>query len=163
MASYVNNSEKAENNRSSAYTLLIVGIAGFILVVLYFLDVIPVRGLNKYMISGVMGALFLLFIIMGCVSLRSARIFEKKAGSENNLTSEIKKWCMTNLSAKAIDEPLHFDQEEEEAKYFARTERVKELISGKFMNLDQDYLERLTDEIYASIFEKNGQEKETDL
>ena len=141
MASYVNNTEKAENNRSSAYTLLIVGIAGFILVVLYFLDVIPVRGLNKYMISGVMGALFLLFIIMGCVSLRSARIFEKKAGSENNLTSEIKKWCMTNLS----------------------TERVKELISGKFMNLDQDYLERLADEIYASIFEKNGQEKETDL
>ena len=163
MASYVNNSEKAENNRSSAYTLLIVGSIGFILVVLYFLDVIPVRGLNKYMISGVMGALFLLFIIMGGVSLRSARIFEKKAGSENNLTSEIKKWCMTNLSAKAIDESLHFDQEEEEAKYFARTERVKELISGKFMNLDQDYLERLADEIYASIFEKNGQEKETDL
>ena len=29
--------------------------------------------------------------------------------------------------------------------------------------LDQDYLERLADEIYASIFEKNGQEKETDL
>ena len=118
MASYVNNTEKAENNRSSAYTLLIVGIAGFILVVLYFLDVIPVRGLNKYMISGVMGALFLLFIIMGCVSLRSARIFEKKAGSENNLTSEIKKWCMTNLSAKAIDESLHFDQEEEERRLF---------------------------------------------
>ena len=50
MASYVNNSEKAENNRASAYTLLIVGSIGFILVVLYFLDVIPVRGLNKYMI-----------------------------------------------------------------------------------------------------------------
>ena len=31
------------------------------------------------------------------------------------------------------------------------------------MNLDQYYLERLADEIYASIFEKNGQEKETDL
>ena len=115
------------------------------------------------MISGVMGALFLLFIIMGCVSLRSARIFEKKAGSENNLTNEIKKWCMTNLSAEDIDQALHFDQEEEEAKYFARTEKVKELISGKFMNLDQDYLERLADEIYASIFEKDGQEKETDL
>ena len=56
MASYVNNTEKAENNRSSAYTLLIVGITGFILVVLYFLDVIPVRGLNKYMISGVTAA-----------------------------------------------------------------------------------------------------------
>ena len=121
MASYVNNAEKAENNRSSAYTLLIVGRAGFILVVLSFLDVISIRGLNKYMISGVMGALFLLFIIMGCVSLRSARVFEKKAGSENNLTNEIKKWCMTNLSAEDIDQALHFDQEEEEAKYFART------------------------------------------
>ena len=67
------------------------------------------------------------------------------------------------LDAKDIDQALYFDQEEEEAKYFARTEKVKELISGKFMNLDQDYLERLADEIYASIFEKNGQEKETDL
>ena len=31
------------------------------------------------------------------------------------------------------------------------------------MNLDQDYLERLTDEIYASVFEENRQENESDL
>lgn len=53
---YVNNQEKAEENRTSAYTLLLVGGIGFILVVLFFFDFLPIHRLagNKYMISGVM-------------------------------------------------------------------------------------------------------------
>ena len=34
---------------------------------------------------------------------------------------------------------------------------------GSDLDLPAEVLERLADEIYASIFEKNGQEKETDL
>lgn len=157
---YVNNEERAQENKSSAYTLLVVGGAGLILVVLFFLDILPIRGfaVNKYMISGVMGTLFILFIIMGIVSLRNSRILAKKAGKENNLTLEIKKWCSENMSAGSIDGQLEFAEDTaDELKYFARFEKLKIMIRSQFLNLDEAYLDRLIDEIYPDIFEK-GQE-----
>lgn len=153
---YVNNEEKAEENRTSAYTLLIVGSIGFIGVVLYMLGVFG-TGMSKnskYMITGVMGSLFILFIIMGVVSLRNFRIFKKRAYSENNLTAEITKWSLTNLKKDEIDEKLSLGDMLEEAKYFERTKYIKASIRSQFMNLDESYLNRLTDEIYPSIFEE---------
>ena len=53
---YQNSAAKAEDNRSSAYTLLFVGIVGFIIVLLIFVGVIPLyRGVSttKYLICGV--------------------------------------------------------------------------------------------------------------
>ena len=63
---YVNNEEKAEDNKTSAYTLLTVGSLGFLVIILIFFDVIHIYMslTNKYIVTGVMGVLFLLFIIM---------------------------------------------------------------------------------------------------
>lgn len=152
MAVYVNNEEKAENHKSSAYTLLLVGCVGLLLVLLYFFGIIRITGFNRYMVSGVMGTLFLLFIIMGLVSFKSASFFAGKAKGEINLTREITAWCKENLRADEIDASLSAEEDSSEALYFARTEKMKERITEKFMNLDQDYLERLTDELYDSIF-----------
>ncbi|MGN0377770.1 MAG: hypothetical protein ACI4ED_09050 [Suilimivivens sp.] len=157
---YVNNEEKAQENQSSAYTLLIVGGAGLVLIVLFFFDLLPIHSLvlNKYMVSGVLGTLFILFIIMGFVSLRNYKILIRKAGKENNLTSEIKKWCAESLSADYIDSNLAFSEDTtEELKYFARFDKIKSIIQSQFMNLDEAYLDRLIDEIYPEIFE-DGQE-----
>lgn len=159
---YVNNEERAQENRSSAYTLLAVGGAGLFLIILFFFDLLPLHRLaaNKYMISGVMGALFLLFLIMGVVSLRSYKVFARKAGTENNLTLEIKKWCGEKISAAEIDGTLEFSEDAaEELKYFARFDRIREMIQSQFMNLDEAYLDRLIDEIYSDIFEKEQEER----
>ena len=43
---YVNNEEKAEENRTSAYTLLLVGGVGLALIILLFFDVIKYRGIH---------------------------------------------------------------------------------------------------------------------
>lgn len=153
---YVNHEERAEDNRTSAYVLLTVGIAGFIFIVLYFFDLLPIHRLmgNKYMVSGVMGALFLLFIIMGIVSLRNSKVLAKKAKKENNLSKEIEKWCMENLPKEIVDERLAFDEDTpEELKYFPRFELMKESVKRQFVNLDEAYLDRLMDEIYPVIFE----------
>ena len=42
---------------------------------------------------------------------------------------------------------------EEEMKYFKRIEILKKLISEKFLNLDEAYLEHFVDDIYPEIFE----------
>ena len=78
---YINNEEKAEDNKASAYTLLLVGGVGLIFIVLMFLEVLPIRLTvsGKYMICGVMGVMFILFIVMGIVSMRNSKILKKKA------------------------------------------------------------------------------------
>lgn len=152
---YMNNEEKAEDSRTSAYALLGVGSVGFVIVVLFFLDIIEMNMslTGKYMITGVMGVLFVLFIVMGMVSLKNSRILTKKAYKENNLTVEIKKWCITYMDKDFMDRELGLSDQQEELKYFQRIDHMKRMISKQFMNLDEAYLDRLIEEVYPEIFE----------
>lgn len=155
---YENSAAKAEDNKSSAYTLLVVGIVGMIAIILGIAGVLPVHlsGTSKYMTYGIMSVLFLLFIVMGVISMKSYRFFAKKAESENSLRDTMEKWCLETLQAEELDAAL-FGQDEqvsEEEKYFRRTRLVKEKITGKFMNLDEAFLEHFIDEIYGDIFEE---------
>ncbi|MBD5501025.1 MAG: hypothetical protein HDR10_07460 [Lachnospiraceae bacterium] len=153
---YVSNAEKAQENRTSAYTLLIVGCVGLIVIILFFFDLLPIHRLvvNKYMISGVMGAMFILFTVLGYTSLKNAKVLAGEAKKEDNLTLEIKKWCRGCVFPDYIDKELDFQENTaEELKYFARSEKVKNMIMEQFINLDEDYLDHLVDEIYPEIFE----------
>lgn len=153
---YQNSAAKAEDNRTSAYTLLFVGIVGFIFVILIFVGVIPIyrnTSTTKYLICGVMGAMFILFIVFGIVSMRNSRILLVKAKSENSLLSELTKWCEGNLSAETIDQGLFEEEIAEEQKYFKRADKMKKIISDKFMNLDEALLEHFVDEYYQGLFE----------
>lgn len=155
---YQNNAAKAEDNKSSAFTLLLVGGVGLLAVILCMTGIIDLNlnTTSKYMVYGVMGALFVLFLVMGFVSLRSSKIFAEKARKEDSLTEEIRKWCLNDMSAEKVDGLLSDEEqaENEEMKYFRRTEAMKKLISEKFLNLDEAYLEHFVDEIYPEIFEK---------
>ena len=158
---YQNSAARAEDNRSSAYTLLFVGIVGFIIVLLVFTGIIPVYrsgSINRYLVCGVMGAMFVLFIVFGFVSMRNSRILLIKAKSEDSLMGEMTKWCEANLDAKRIDEGLFPEDAAgelaEEQKYFKRTDKMKAVISDKFMNLDEALLEHFVDEYYQELFEK---------
>ncbi len=106
MPQYQSSEAKAEDNKSSAYTLLAVGGVGFLAVLLIFFNVIPVyrnAGITKYLVCGVMGAMFVLFIVFGFVSMRDSKLLLVKAKSENSLRSEIARWCQENLDRFAID------------------------------------------------------------
>ncbi|MDE5804332.1 MAG: hypothetical protein K2I22_15615 [Lachnospiraceae bacterium] len=173
-AVYENSAAKAEDNKSSAYLLLIFGVVGMIIMILGIAGVLPIRlsGTTKYMTYGVMSALFLLFIVMGMVSMKSYRIFAKKAESENSLRSTMEKWCFSHFEAKELDEEL-FEQENgcvseeapasvreewenmpEEEMYFKRVSLMKEKIQKQFLNLDEGFLEHFVDELYGEIFEQ---------
>lgn len=165
---YQNNAAKAEDNKSSGYMLLIFGIIGMVIVVLGITGVLPfyMSGAAKYMTYGVMSALFILFIVMGLVSMKSYRVFADKAETENSLRSTMEKWCKENLDAEDMDAEIFDDmtilespdgEEEElseEVKYFKRTSYMKEKLSEKFMNLDEAFLDNFIDEIYAGIYEE---------
>lgn len=155
---YEDSAQKAEDNRSSGILLLVVGIAGTAAMLLCMTGVIPVylNATTGYMVYGVMSALFILFIVMGAISMRSSKIFAKKAESENSLRSTIEKWCLENLRAEELDQEAFGESAgeiAEEMKYFMRTDLIKRKIQAQFMNLDLQFLEHFTDGIYEDIFE----------
>ena len=76
-----------------------------------------------------------------------------KAKSEDSLLSELTKWCENNLSTEMIDDGLYGADTGEEQKYFMRTDRMRTIISDKFMNLDEAFLEHFVDEYYQRLFE----------
>lgn len=69
---YMNSGAKAEENRSSAWVLLIVGALGILVMALGITGVLPFNIGNPYMFYGVMSAVFILFIVMGVVSMRNS-------------------------------------------------------------------------------------------
>lgn len=163
MPQYRSSAEKAEDNRSSAYTLLAVGGIGFVAVILIFFNVIPLyqnAGISRYVVCGVMGALFILFIVFGFVSMRDSKLLLVKAKSESSLMAEITRWCDENLDAAYIDAQLIFVEEiaenpSDEEKYYLRTEKMKALIKDKFMNLDEAFVEDFVDGYYQKLYEDN--------
>ena len=153
---YVNSEEQAEENRSSAWTLLIVGGVGMIFIILGILGIIPLKLGNPYMFYGVMSAVFILFLVMGAVSFKNAKLFAKKAESENSLKDSLLKWCKENLTAEKVDGQIEDAAEmAEEMLYFKRYEIIKKMMNHQFMNLDQGFLDRLIDEVvYDMVFEQ---------
>lgn len=164
MPQYQSSEAKAEDNKSSAYTLLAVGGVGFLAVLLIFFNVIPIyrnAGITKYLVCGVMGAMFVLFIVFGFVSMRDSRLLLVKAKSENSLRSEIARWCRENLDRSAIDAEIVEEGEQleeltEEEKYYRRTERMRAAIDDKFMNLDEAFVDDFVDGYYQEMYEDNG-------
>ncbi|MBE5883173.1 MAG: zinc ribbon domain-containing protein [Lachnospiraceae bacterium] len=153
---YVNSAEQAEESRSSAWMLLVVGTIGLIVMILGIVGVIPLRLANSYMFYGVMCAVFLLFIVMGAVSMKNAKIFAKRAESENTLRDSLLKWCEESLTADKVDEQIENKSElTEELLYFSRYEIIKKMMNHQFMNLDQGFLDELIDgEVYDLVFGK---------
>jgi hypothetical protein len=155
-ALYRDSNEKAQDNRSSAVVLLGFGLVGLIAVILGVTGVIPFKPGNPYMFYGIMATVFILFIVMGAISVKNARFFAIKAAGENTLQDTLKKWCSENLSADLIDSEINLsdsDQDADEILYFKRSEYIKERFNRQFVNLDQAFLEHFIDEyVYETVF-----------
>ncbi len=154
---YQNYEEKAAENKSSAYTLLGVGLIGCVVCVLSLSGVIrlPVSESFRFSMIGMMGLMFVFFVVMGIVSMKNAGKYAKKAESERELTRELEKWFVEHVTAEKIDDGLFTEEEaslSEEQKYFKRFERMKELLSTRFLNLNEGYADRFLDKHYQDIF-----------
>lgn len=153
---YEEASKKAEEFKSGAWTLLLVGIAGIAVLLLLITGVLPLH-LNpatQLMTCLVMGALFLILIVMGVFSYRSYQTQAKMAVKESSLKEELIRFCKENFNGTQIDSDASVEPEEaEEMRYFKRTACMKQMISENFLNLEEGYLDHFVDEIYPEIFE----------
>lgn len=155
---YQDSSQKADDNRSAGWMLMIVGILGLLMVVLGITEVLPLQLSNPYLFYGVMGAIFLLFLVAGGVSIKNASVFAKKAESEHSLRSTMLDWCKETLHAEEIDRQVGAEGVPEEVLYFSRTAYIRDRLNHQFLNLDQDFLDKFVDDhVYGMIFEEEKQ------
>ena len=147
---YTTQKEKAENYKTSAYTLIVVGILGLVFLVVASMGVLRISfGLLTYFI---MGGMFLLFLLSGIASYRSYKKSSQEAVMENHLSKEIMEWCKVNLDTDIIDEMFLDEKIPDEIKYFKRIDKIKESIKETYLNLDDGFLDALVEEIYPVIF-----------
>ena len=154
---YQDKKSKAEDFKSSAYTLLIVGILGIAALLLIELHIIPIYLVapGKYITYGVMGALFLIFIVVGIRSFASAKKYAEEAIEEDDLTNQINRWCKDNLTKQMIIDKAAIQTElPEEMKYFKYFDTLKKMITEQFGALDASYLEALAEEVYTRLFDE---------
>ena len=155
-AVYQKTSERAEEMKSSAFSLIIVGVVGLICMVLLFFEVIPVKlnTFSHYTIPLVMGVIFIILIIAGFLSIKSFKNLKKDAGDEDKLAKEIEDWYKANLTKEYIEKNLPVNPDEtEEEKYFTRYAKINVLLKGKFMNLDPLFSDHIVEDIYQYLYE----------
>lgn len=150
---YHTKTDKAKDFRSSAWVMLIVGIAGLILVGLIQFGVVDIDLGNLTMLKIVTSIMFVIFIIIGIKSFGSAKKYDREAVEEQELTDTLCKWCDENLTAEQIDAGIDTDRVSEEMLYFPRTAKMKMMISRVYLNVNPTLLDHIVEQYYKKIYE----------
>ena len=89
--SFVRLSDKYKDITSSALTMLIVGIAGILFMILVLTDIIPLplNSSTAWLFDSVMGGIFIIFVISGIVSFMHAKQVKIDAEEEDKLIDEL--------------------------------------------------------------------------
>lgn len=157
---YEDSAERASDNRSSAWMLLIIGIVGMIVLILGLVGVLPLKMSRSILFYCVLAVFFIIFIISGIVSMKNAKYFDKKAETESSLRNTLVEWCKENLKAEEIDKQIGASSNTPvEMLYFRRFEFIKFRLNRQFVNLDQGFLDKFIDDyVYENVFEDEGEE-----
>lgn len=156
---YQSSAQKAEDNQSSGIMLITVGTIGLAGDIFFLIkNPLNMPMFNKYLTCGVMGALFVLFFVMGILAVRSYKIFKGKAAEEDTVLDKISAFCDEELTADVIAEHMYDDDEvyeqltDKEDLYFKRTEYIKKRISKQFVNVNDDLIDSFIDGFYTKLF-----------
>lgn len=162
---YREKKEVSMENKYTAYILLTMGILGVVFVILILLDIIPLFANSfwtKTFMTICMGALFIYFIYSGITCLIESKKSQLMASDESKLTSQILAYMYDEYSSNYIEnsakEEGDWDDISDEEKYFRAYEIIRKLISDRFINLDEAYLDYLCDKTYDMYFSENNEE-----
>ena len=152
---YEDTAKMAEEYKSGADSLLIVGIIGIIALVLLHLGVFPISlpAFTKWMITGVMGLLFVAFVFMGIASRKSYANLKEQASSDHNTKEDVINYLKENVNPAEFDADLVADEPGMEILYFRRMEKLKAMVFSYAQDIDVSFAEYILEEIYPDIFE----------
>jgi hypothetical protein len=150
---YADKETKAEDYKSSAITLALVGTVGIILIILHAIGIIPITlpTSTKVMMYFVMGAMFIIFLICGALSWKSYKRLLVENDVEKAFIAEAETFLKT-ISTEQIEEGLDLSEVSEEMKYFKRTAVLKQILQEKYPETTEELIDFLADEYYDQQF-----------
>ena len=159
--SYEDKSAKAEEYKSSAVALILVGVLGVIALVLFWMGVLPFKmyGMGKIMFTGVMGFMFVVFLVMGMNAIKMYKTYLGVASKENTLIDDINAYMEANLQKDQIDAALRISTIDaqndamEAQLYFARAEYIKRQLFEAFPELDMPLADKMSDDWYCKQYD----------
>ena len=148
-------SDKYEDIKSSAATMLIVGGVGLVLMALIIAKVIvlPISAETSWLFYSVMGGVFIIFVIAGIVSFMHAKQVKIEAAEEDKLIDSINTWANDNLKITDLDQGLDLSQPDE-ILFFSRAERIKKALMMEFENADEPLIDELIEQIFHTLYEE---------
>lgn len=146
---YKSPEERYKDMYSSAWTFLLIGVAGLLFMVLSILGIVNLP-LHNFALF-VMAALFLVFIVVSIVSFQSAGKLKNVISSENQFMQEVLDWYHNTGAVHPSLTALDPDQPEE-LLYFQKSEIIRNLILERFPQIEQPLLDKLTDDFCEEDF-----------
>lgn len=159
-ALYEDKNNKAEDAKSSAIALILVGGLGLVFIVLLMLDYLPIHlfGLGKYLVSGIMAAMFLVFIAMGFSSIKTYKKYLGIAEEEQKNIEQIMDLLAQHMSKEVINTKLAGEPEEMPQIYYSRLALIKEFLETHYGGLEPALLEKLADDWYEELYGESDEE-----
>jgi hypothetical protein len=149
MTTYTSARDRQEETRSSAWTFLLVGGVGFLVITLAIIGVIHLP-LNVFALA-VMEVMFVIFLVIAVISFKKAMSLLDEIASEDSLSDRVNAWGKEHLSVESLTEDLEPDTPEE-MKYFIISEKIRKELMLAFPEVDDSYAEELTEQFYNELF-----------
>lgn len=148
-------SDKYEDVKSSAYTLILVGGVGLFVMILQWINVIkfPISSQTKWLFNSVLGGMFIIFLAAGIVSFMHAKKVKIEAEIEDKLINKINQFAKENITKEIIDKEVPQD-DPVEILFFNRAEVIKNILMHEFEDADEALIDELIENIYQSIYEE---------
>ncbi|WP_448903005.1 hypothetical protein [Eubacterium sp.] len=148
-------SDKYEDVKSSAYTLILVGGVGLFVMILQWINVIkfPISSQTKWLFNSVLGGMFIIFLAAGIVSFMHAKKVKIEADIEDELINKINQFAKENITKEIIDKEVPQD-DSVEILFFNRAEVIKSILMHEFEDADEALIDELIENIYQSIYEE---------
>lgn len=145
---YQEKDKKLADNKSTAYSFLLIGGGGLALVLLFALNIIPlpVAIHTRIMLGVVMTVIFASFLVIGTVHFRKIRQMTADAALEKDSNTQIREWFLKTYPAELSE------SDEEEQLYFKRYEQMQNHLHTRYPDLAEDYEDYLLEQFYSEIY-----------
>lgn len=159
---YVTARNRYEDNKSSAFALLLAGIIGGVAIGLHALGIIDfnLTQFSKYLINIVMGGLFVIFIVAGLVSLKNAKKYKALADEEDALTEKLIKGFEDMFpTPESLDKAAGINKSDSSYEMWQKRNIIIFGTVAQGNTLEDNYLEYIAEQVFNKYYEP----EETDL
>ncbi len=150
---FISANEKYKELSSSASSLLVVGIIGYIVLILHKLGLFSVNMTKTayVLFFSSMVIIFGIFIIMGIYTYSKAKKMKSNISNEETFIDTINNYILNNIDVEESNKNCTDDITEEE-KYIIRLEYIKSKVFEKFKDLDEALADTLIEKNYNTLY-----------